>query len=221
MKTDSSQSPFLLFPSTVELFLPHIAVAFGFSPSFSDPKAQSFSLDVLFKHNFGPDLSLQMLNSLKGKTDLNGMFDRFTNFTLSGIPIDPITSEVFDVDHYLPEIQFALDLSPSVDFPAQNFRSHHIFDALFPKSAPTIKSFGSFIKKNIMAQIQTSLDGLFDVKVDFPTAGLSVNEIKFGVDGVDFGEYTESNTKLFPPVFDIDSVQVRFFFHFHLSPLRS
>ena len=55
--------------STVELFLPHIAVAFGFAPSFSDMKAVSFSLDKLFMPNFGPGLSLKMLDSLKLKSD--------------------------------------------------------------------------------------------------------------------------------------------------------
>ena len=206
---DSSSSPFWYLLFAVELFLPHIAVAFGFAPSFFDPKAQSFSLDVLYKQNFGPDLSLKMLNSLKAKPELNGMFDRFTGMTLSGLPLDPVTFEVFDIDHFLPEIQFALDLCPAVDFAAPNFRASHIFDALFPKSVPTVKSFGSFIKKNIMSKLRTALDGLFDVNVDVPAVGLSVTEITFGgPDGVNLGEYTESNNKLFPPLIDIDAVQV-------------
>ena len=54
----------------VELFLPHIAVAFGYAPSFSHPKALSFSMDKLFMPNFGPDLSIKMLDSLKLKSDL-------------------------------------------------------------------------------------------------------------------------------------------------------
>ena len=55
--------------STVELFLPHIAVAFEFAPSFSDMRALSFSLDRLFMPHFGPDLNLKMLDSLRVKAD--------------------------------------------------------------------------------------------------------------------------------------------------------
>ena len=189
------------------MFLPHLAVAYGFAPSFSDSRALSFTLDMLFQPNFGPDLSVKLLDSLMTNIDLNGAFDRFTSFTLSGIPLDPITFEVFDVKNYLPEIQFSLDLAPSVNFAAPNFRASDLFDALFPTSIPTIKSFGSFIKKNIMSKIRLALDGLFDAKVDIPTIGLSVDEISFGVDGFNIGTYTEFNNKLFPPMIDVDAVQ--------------
>lgn len=56
-----------LYIFQVELFLPHLAVAFGFAPSFSDPKALSFSVDMLFMPNFGPDLSFKLLDSLRSK----------------------------------------------------------------------------------------------------------------------------------------------------------
>ena len=190
------------------MFLPHLAVAFGFAPSFSDSRALSFSLDKLFKPNFGPGLCVNLLDSLRANVDLDGAFDRFTSFTLSGIPYDPVTFEVFEVNSYLPEIQFALDLVPSVNFAATNFHASDLFDALFPTSIPTIKSFGSFIKKNIMSKIRLALDGLFDAKVDIPTIGLSVDEVSFGVDGFNIGTYTELNNKLFPPMIDVDVVQV-------------
>lgn len=190
------------------MFLPHIAVAYGFAPSFSDMKALSFSLDKLYEPNFGPGLSLKMLDSLRAKADLNGVFDRFTDFTPSGMPLDPTTFEVFDIRNYLPEIQFSLDLAPSVDFAAPNFRPSDLFDALFPTLIPTIKSFGLFIKKDIISKIQLALDGMFDAKVNVPTLGLSVNQTSFGVDGIDLGMYTERNNRLFPPKIDIDTVQV-------------
>ena len=193
---------------TVELFLPHIAVAYGFAPSFHDPRALSFALDQLFEPNFGPELSLEILNSMKAKLDLNGAFDRFTESTLTGIPLDPTTFEVFDIHNYLPEIQFALDLAPAVEFAAPSFRAADLFDALFPASIPTIKSFESFVKKKVMSKIRLALDGLFDAKVNVPTIGLSVDEVTFGVNGTSLGVYTEHNNRLFPPVIDIDTIQV-------------
>ena len=169
-------------------------------------------MDGLFAPKFGPDLSIKMLDSLRAKIDLDGAFDRFTDFTLSGIPLDPTTFEVFDIKSYLPQIQFSLDLAPSVNFAAPNFRASDLFDAIFPTSIPTLKSFGSFIKKNILSKIRLALDGLFDAKVDIPTAGLSVEEVSFGVDGINLGVYTEFNTELFPPMVDIDVLQVRLSF---------
>ena len=197
--------------SIVDLFLPHIAVAFGFAPSFSDAEALAFSLDMLSGLDFfGSDLmtKMKMLESLKIKADLHGLFNRFSDFNLSGLPMDPITFEVFDVKKYLPELQFSLDLAPSINFAAPNFKASDLYDALFPKSTPTIKSFGSFIKKDILSKIRSVLDGLFDAKVNVPTIGLSVDEVSFGFDGFDLGAYTEFNNGLFPPIVDVDALQV-------------
>ena len=206
----------------MELFLPHIAVAFGFAPSFSDMRALSFSLDWLFVPNFGPELSIHMLESLKEKTGLGNLdFDRFTEVTSSGIPLDPTTFEVFSVDNYLSEIQFALDLAPSVEFAAPSFRSADLFDALFPTSIPTIKSFGAFVKKEIMSKIQLALEGLFDAKVNVPTSGLSVDQVSFGADGIILGVYTERNNRLFPPMVDVDVVQVNPLIASYLSIQKS
>jgi hypothetical protein len=43
--------------------------------------------------------------------------------------------------------------------------------------------------------------------VNVPTAGLSVDEITFGVDGFNMGEYSATNNKLFPPSIDVDALQ--------------
>ena len=195
--------------STVELFLPHIAVAFGFAQAFSDNEALSFSLGKLYGSSFFEfDLSIQMLKSLQSKLDLKGLFNRFAGFSVSGIPLDPVTFEVFDINNYLPEIQFSLDLAPSINFAAPNFRASDLFDAVFPKSFPTVKSFGSFIKKAILSKIRQALSGLFDTKVNIPTIGLSVDDVSFGFDGFSLGNYTEFNNELFPPMIDVDAVQV-------------
>lgn len=197
--------------SPVELFLPQIAVAFGYASSFYDFKAQDFSLNQLFEPDFGPDLSTKLLDSLQGKAELNGAFDRFSDATLSGMPMDPETSEVFDVNQYLPEIQFALSLSASAAFAAPSFKASDLYDSLFPSGVPTIKSFEGWVKKNILSSISTSLHGLYDAKVDVPVAGLSIPNDgipTFGPNGIDIGVYSERNNKLFPPVIDIDSVQV-------------
>jgi hypothetical protein len=192
----------------VELFLPHLAVAFEFAPSFSDPTALSFSVDMLFTPSFGTNLSLKLLDYLRSKVELGGAFDRFTSISLSGIPMDPSTFEVFDVKNFLPELQFSLDLSPSVDFAAPNFKASDVFDALLSTSIPTIKSFGSFIKKAVMSKIQDALDGLFDAKVNMPTLGLTVDEVTFGSNGFNLGQYSEFNNRLFPPIVDVDALQV-------------
>jgi hypothetical protein len=166
-------------------------------------------MSKLFEPNFGPDLSFKVLESLTGNLDLSGAFYRFSSTSSTGLPMDPSTFEVFSVDNYLPEIQFSLKLSPSIDFAAPNFRTSDLYDAMFPTSIPTIKSFGTFIKKNILPKITNALDGLFDVKVEIPTVGLTVSDVSLGGSGLNIGGYTKGNTQLFPPFFDLDKVEVR------------
>jgi hypothetical protein len=190
----------------VDLFLPHIAVAFGYATSLLDPIAVSFSLDKLPELDFG--VSLQMLETLRMSINFN--FDRFRDFSISGIPMDPLSFEIFDVKNFLPELQFSLDLSPSVSFAAPNFKASDLYDALFPTNIPTLKSFVCFIKKDILAKISAALDGLFAANVDVPTTGLSLPDGELpslGVDGINIGVYTEFNNELFPPMIDIDAVQ--------------
>jgi hypothetical protein len=166
-------------------------------------------MNKLFEPNFGPDLSVKILESLTANLNLNGVFDRFNSTSSTGLPMDPITFEVFRVEKYLPEIQFSLKLSPSIDFAASNFRTSDLYDAMFPTSIPTIKSFGAFIKKNILLKISNALNGLFDAKVAIPTEGLTVDAVSLGGEGLNIGVYTEGSTQLFPPVVDIDKVEVR------------
>jgi hypothetical protein len=194
--------------SLVELFLPHLAVAFGFAPSFSDPKALSFSVDMLFMPKFGPTLSTELLGILRGNVNLNGLFDRFSDFTQTELPMDPITFEVFNIDSYLSEIQFSLNLAPSVSYAAPNFRASDLFDALFPTSIPTTKSFGLFVKKEILSKIRDAIGGLFDARVEISTIGFTVDEASFGENGFKIGEYSEFNNRLFPPMIDVDALQV-------------
>ncbi len=185
------------------MFLPHIAVAYGYAPSFSDPNALSFTMNKLFAPKFGVDLTTRLLTTLQGNID--NTFDGFSliDFTTS-------SGEVFDIEKYLPEIQYALKLSPSVDFAASNFQSSDLFDALFPSSIPSVKAMGNFVKKKIIAKITTALEGLFDVGIDVPGVdlGLSVSQPILNGSGASFGVYTEDSTKLFPPVLDVDAVQV-------------
>lgn len=190
----------------MELFLPVIAVAYDFAPSFSDAIALSFSLDSLFAPKFGADLSIKLLDSLRAVPSLN--FSIFDIVDVNGIPMASSTFEVFDVKKYLPEIQFALDLSPSVNFAAPSFQTSDIFDALFPSSVPTVKTMGNFVKKKVVASIASALDGLFDVGVVVPTAGLTIDTPILNASGLTLGEYTDASTQVFPPVIDVDRVQV-------------
>ena len=90
--------------SLVEQFLPVIAVAYDFAPSFSDPKALSFTMDRLFSPKFGRDLSSKLLDAIKikGISGFN-VFSATDNST--GLPMNPLTFELFDVEKYLPEIR--------------------------------------------------------------------------------------------------------------------
>ena len=155
-----------------------------------------------------------MLDSLTSNSNLNGAFDRFSSLSHSGNPMDPATNEVFQVNKYLSELQFSLDLSPSLNFAAPSFKAADLYDALFPTNIPTIQSFVSFVKRELVAKISVSLGGLFDAGVNLPLAGLSLPEgetPRLGVDGINIGVYTQLNNKLFPPKVDIDALKVRTF----------
>lgn len=171
-------------------------------------------MDKLFEPNFGPDLSAKILETLIGEGNralvgFGSTFERFSDITTSGLPIDPLTFEVFNVENYLPEIQFAYELAASVDFAAKGFKASDLYDALFPTSIPTVKSFGAFIKKKVLAMISSALDGLFDAKVDIPTLGLTVDNVTLGAEGLNIGMYTDGNNQLFPPVVNVDKLEVR------------
>ena len=58
-------------------FLPALAVAFGKATSFSDARALSFTMDDIFAPQFGPELSIRLLDKLKTAPSLAGLFDKF------------------------------------------------------------------------------------------------------------------------------------------------
>ena len=192
-------------------FLPAIAVAFGKASSFSDKRAIDFSIDDLITPEFGPNLSLRLLDKLKTFDDAPGfqsIFGRFDGIdSLTGLPMDLSSNELFDVTLYLPEIQVALQLAPSVDLTAQGFGAKDIQNALFPTRVPTVKSLASFIKRKIIPQIRNALD--FDVDVS-PSAigGLTVDTPTLGASGFDFGKFSDTSTQSFPPSADISDVEV-------------
>ena len=180
-------------------FIPAIAVAFDYAPSFSDPRAATFSIDDLFTPNFGPVLSGTFLDSLKITPSLlHFNFDRF-NATDSetGLPMDPLTFEIFKVDNYIPQIQVALDLAPSLDLVAPKFSAKDLKESLFPDRIPTIKSMAAFVKNKIVPKITNALDGLFDVEVETPSGVSAPTLGGSGLSAVGFNDAT--NTKLFPP----------------------
>jgi hypothetical protein len=209
-------------------FLPAIAVAYGKAPSFSDKRATRFSLDDLFTPEFGPDLSTRLLDKLRSSdaTNFSTIFNGFdTTDQVTGLPMESATKKLFDVKLYLPEIQVALQLSPSVDLTAKRFMAQNIRDALFPNPVPTVKSFSSFIKRKIIPQIKNALTD-FDLTLSPPSTtaiigsggatggggggGFTLDTPTIGQSGTNFGTFSETSTQLFPPSIDIDSIQVWF-----------
>ena len=189
----------------MEFFLPHIAIAYGYASSFSDPRALSFDMSQLFEPNFGADLSNRLLSILQSRLSF---FDQFNRTSSTGMPMT-FEGKIFRVQDFLPELQFALDLSPGVEFPAGSFRTADLYDALFPSgNVQSLKSFGSFIKKKVVSKISNALIGLFDVMTDVPSTGLTVDEVKLGGTGLSLGDYSSTSTQLFPPAIDVDTVQV-------------
>jgi hypothetical protein len=195
-------------------FLLALAVAYGKAPSFSDVRAQSFSIGDLFTPEFGPSLSASLLEKLQNTNvnapSLASIFSRFDVVDdITGLPMVSLTKELFDVNAYLPEIQVALQLAPSVDLTAKNFGANDIQEALFPFPVPTLQSFASFIKRQIIPKITDVLD--FDVSVGTsksPAGGLTLDVPTLSANGLDFGTFSTDSTQLFPPSIDIDDVQV-------------
>lgn len=195
-------------------FLPAIAVAYGYASDFSDKRATSFSINELFTPKFGPTLSSRLLNKLKNYIDdpeFASKFGRFDDIdSETKLPMDSSTKEIFDVTLYLPEIQVALELAPSVDLTSSSFSKKDIQDALFPNQAATVKSFSSFLKRKIIPPIRNALYD-FNVGVSpVTTKGLTVDTPTLGAKGFDFGTFNEASTRLFPPTVDIRDVEVRF-----------
>ena len=189
----------------VEQFLPLIAVAYHQASSFSDPNAKLFSMKLLFAPKFGPNLSDKLLSVLKNKSS---MFDRFDGVGYSGQPMDLLTNEVFSMDRYLPEIQYAFDLATSTQLTAGNFHPSDLYASLYPMALPSVKAFASFVKSKILKEVMSSLNNMFDVGLDnISTKGLEINETVLG-GSLSLGNYSDASTRLFPPRVTIDEVQV-------------
>lgn len=121
--------------------------------------------------------------------------------------MNPTTFEVFDPKKYLPEIQFAFDLSPSLGLASPNFKPSDIMGSLYPSKIPNLTDLVSYVKKKIVPDIISTLRGLFDVKLDTSTTGLSVDEPSLGDNGLNLGDFSSSSTMVFPPKIDLDRVQ--------------
>ena len=192
----------------VEQFLPLIGVAYGRAISFSDQNAQTFSMKSLFAPQFGPDLSNKLLSVLTNRVELNEIFNRFNGVdSHTGKPWDPTTKEIFLPEKFLAEFQYAFDLSTSVALTAGNFHSSDLYAALYPNAMPSVKSFANFVKAQIIKEITTSLDNLFDVDIDISTGGLDIDEAVLG-GSLSLGNFSDASTRLFPPRVSVDEVQV-------------
>ena len=191
----------------VEQFLPLLAVAYGQPTSCSGQNAQLFSMKSLFAPQSGPDLSKKLLSVLTNKSELNGSFDGIDSHTKK--PWDSTTKEIFNIFKWLPEIQYAFDLSTSVALTAENFHSSDLYAALYPNAIPSVKSVANFVKAKIIKEITESLDNVFDVGIDISTVGLEIDEDEAMLGGtLSLGNFSDASTQLFPPRVSIDNIQV-------------
>lgn len=192
-------------------FLQAIAVAYGKAPSFSDARAVSFTMTDLFTPEFGEGLSARILEKLKAEDSLSDLFSGFDSTDeISGLPMNSMTKKLFDINAYIPEIQVALKLAPSLDLTASGFSAADLQEALFPFPVPSIRSFASFVKREIIPQIKAVMD--FGVGIDTskaPFGGLSIDTPSLDGSGFNFGTFSNKSTQLFPPSVNLDSVQVR------------
>ena len=84
-------------------FLPAIAVAYGRAPSFVDPRAKKFTMDDLFTPEFGPELSLRLLEKLRKVPSFEAGFSQFDSVDpVTGLPMMSQTKELFDVNAFIP-----------------------------------------------------------------------------------------------------------------------
>lgn len=155
-------------------------------------------MSKLFKPKFGESLSAKLLDAIKIKGIID--FDLFdATDPVTKVPMNSSTFEIFSVEDYLSEIQFALDLSPSVKLSSPNFNPSDIFDSLYPSSVPSVKGMVEFVKKQIVPKLIEKLTGLFDVEISASSGGMSVDTPTVGNSGLSLGDFSNSSTQLFPP----------------------
>ena len=109
--------------------------------------------------------------------------------------------------HFLlaTEIQVALQLAPSVSLASPAFGAKDIQESLFPSQIPSVSSFASFLKRQMISKVASFLD--FEVAIETPSGGF-IDTPQLGPSGLDIGPLSSSNTRLFPPSVDLDSIQV-------------
>ncbi len=158
-----------MFP--IEDFLPHIAIAFGKSWSFSENSALDFTLDELLAPDYGLDVTLKIMDALKATPTLSSFFARFSGTSIyTNMPMDPVTYEIFNVKNYLPEVQVSFNLVPSPLLASPNFGLTDLHEFLSPK-VPSLRAFADKMKSKLVAIIAEKLNGLFNTTVSSPGFG--------------------------------------------------
>jgi hypothetical protein len=192
-----------VFP--VEDYLPHIAVAFGKSWSFSENSAIDFTLDELLAPDFGFDLTSKVLDALKATQSVSSMFTRFSDIsTYTGMPMDPVTYEIFNVKNYLSEIQVSFDIVPSPQVASQKFGLADLREVLSPK-VPTLRAFADKMKPKLVNEIGKMLNGLFNTTVN--VSGFDPIPIGGNTSFPPNLSWSHGSTHVFTPQIRLDKIQ--------------
>jgi hypothetical protein len=189
---------------TVTDYLPHLAIAFGKSFSFQDKSAHHFVLDNLFAPDFSADLTNAVLQTLISTSSLPSNFSRFSAQSKLGMPMDPLTSEVFNVNNYLPSVQLVFGIIPSLEFAVPKFSLADLRETLCP-TFPSLRAFSNSVKSKLVDIVRENLNGMFDTTVNLK----GFDNVKLGGNSSSDQEFSWpiNSNKLFTPKMSIDSVQ--------------
>ena len=181
-----------------------MAIAFGKSFSFQDKSAHHFVLDNLFVPDFSANLTYAVLRTLISTSSLSSNFSRFSAQSNLGMPMDPRTSEVFNVNNYLPSVQLAFGIIPSLEFAVPKFSLADLRETLCP-TFPSLRAFSNSVKSKLVNVVREKLDGLFDTTVNLK----GFDNVKLGGNSSYDQEFSWpiGSNKLFTPKMSIDSVQ--------------
>lgn len=79
----------------------HLAIAYGYGTSFTDPEVLSFTMDKLFTPSFGHDISKFILKKLQTFDPLNSKLARFSDVDdVTEMPMDPVVSLIYELPPY-------------------------------------------------------------------------------------------------------------------------
>lgn len=189
---------------TVTDYLPHLAIAFGKSFSFQDKSAHHFVLENLFAPDFSANLTYAVLHTLISTLSLPSNFSRFSAQSKLGMPMDPSTSEVFNVNNYLPSVQLAFGIIPSLEFAVPKFSLADLQETLCP-TFPSLRAFSNSVKSKLVNVVRENLNGLFNTTVNLK----GFDNVKLGGNTLSDQEFSWpiGSNKLFTPRMSIDSVQ--------------